>query len=83
MGESGTIDRKRPLIRLRPFMYGVRGHPVAYREAPGTATGLDSLWRCWLLRPESSPSNHNAISDGSSLTSCLILGSLNLGSTRA
>ena len=25
MGESGTIDRKRPLIRLRPFMYGDRG----------------------------------------------------------
>ena len=22
MGESGTIDRKRLLIRLRPFMYG-------------------------------------------------------------
>ena len=27
MGESGTIDRKRFLIRLRPFMYGVRWHP--------------------------------------------------------
>ena len=27
MGESGTIDRKRLLIRPRPFMYGVRGYP--------------------------------------------------------
>jgi hypothetical protein len=27
MGESGTMDRKRLLIRLRPFMYGDRGHP--------------------------------------------------------
>ena len=27
MGESGTIDRKRILIRPRPFMYGVLGHP--------------------------------------------------------
>ena len=34
------------------------------------------------LRPESSTSLHNAISDGSSLTS-VNLGSLNLGSTRA
>ena len=25
MSESGTIDRKRLLIRLRPFMYGDRG----------------------------------------------------------
>jgi hypothetical protein len=24
MAQSGTIDRKRPLIRLRPFMYGGR-----------------------------------------------------------
>ena len=29
MGQSGTIDRKRLLIRLRPFMYGGRGHSLA------------------------------------------------------
>ena len=37
MGGSGTIDRKRVLIRLRPFMYGDRGHPYGN-------------WRRWAQR---------------------------------
>ena len=33
MGESGTINRRRLLIRLRPFMYGGMGH-LARRRGP-------------------------------------------------
>ena len=41
MGGSGTIDRKRLLIRPRPFMYGVRGRSALIPKAPnvGLATG--------------------------------------------
>ena len=37
MGESGTIDRKRLLIRLRPFMYGVWGYPFSARGSQAQA----------------------------------------------
>jgi hypothetical protein len=50
MGESGTIDRKRLLIRLHPFMYGDRGQCVRYAPIVDRAeTGIHLRCRVnWL-----------------------------------
>ena len=41
MGELGTTDRKRLLIRLRPFMYGVMGTPLVPAEGQSGVRGLN------------------------------------------